>query len=186
MKILRIYIIFLVTYVCVLGQTKYVIIDPRDGQLYNAVQIGNQIWMAQNLNYYVPKKSWCYHESNKNCEIYGRIYTYDVAKEVCMEGWRLPNKEDVEILMKTLQYPDASSLLKGGVSNFDALMGGWRGANEGFYGLENEVRFWTASEKAGNPLHAWFFGIHKQYNTFYIDYDTQKNGYYVRCIKINN
>lgn len=175
-------LLFLIVFI-IAGQNKYVIIDPRDGQLYDAVQIGNQIWMAQNLNYNTPQESWCFYESSKNCEIYGRIYTYDVAREVCMDGWRLPTRDDVEQLMQYLQQPDASVMLKGGQTGFNALMGGWRGANDGYYGLEAEIRFWTATEKAGNPQHAWFFGIHKFYNTFYIDYDTKKNGYYVRCVK---
>ena len=69
--------------------------DERDGQVYKTVKIGDQVWMAQNLNYayidvpynfsyynnvYISDStSWCYDNDPANCAKYGRLYTWAAA-----------------------------------------------------------------------------------------------------------
>ncbi|WP_295682342.1 FISUMP domain-containing protein [uncultured Fibrobacter sp.] len=91
------------------------ILDPRDKQLYKVVTIGDQTWMAENLNY-KTENSYCYGETasdpkTENCTKYGRLYTWVAAvgksedecgsgktcglsgkvRGVCPEGWHLPD-----------------------------------------------------------------------------------------------
>jgi uncharacterized protein (TIGR02145 family) len=133
--------------------------DSRDGQTYKTVKIGDQVWMAQNLNY-KSDNSYCYNDSAKYCSEYGRLYTWADAMESCPTGWHLPSRDEFVILAniaggsskagKPLMAKDGWNSNGGGYDtySFAALPGGARNEDGEYVLLGEQGSFWLASEDA--------------------------------------
>lgn len=137
--------------------------DSRDGQSYGVVKIGEQTWMAANLNFETAD-SFCPEGDSRNCKCLGRLYSWAEASSVCPEGWRLPTKADFEKLIAEMlkggvasSKGDAGAALKAkdgwfkkgngsDVLGFKALPAGFRGADGKFDGIGGYAYFWSATE----------------------------------------
>ncbi|UCF79562.1 MAG: hypothetical protein JSW03_04780 [Candidatus Eiseniibacteriota bacterium] len=74
--------------------------DPQ-GNRYQTVTIGEQVWMAANLRYDVGDGTYCYDDDPLQCEAMGRLYTWSAALAAAdqIPGWHLPSREEWEELI---------------------------------------------------------------------------------------
>lgn len=95
--------------------------DPRDGEIYGTIRIGNQCWMAENLRYTQGLTSYVYSPMDPKGHVFGVLYRwYHYAGEsICPDGWRIPSNNDFTILQNGVGNDQVGSRIKAG--NFWAV-----------------------------------------------------------------
>jgi uncharacterized protein (TIGR02145 family) len=183
--------------------------DPRDGNIYPVLPLGNLIWFAENLRYnseegYVPVINDNYTDLSR----FGNLYTFETAQNVCPEGWRLPADDDWKDLERFVGVPEDEiegsrttdaglHLIHPGEKYFKHLNNGtnrtgFSALPAGYYTMkDNYTRF-------GSSILFWSSTISNQeaivrnldYDNGHIyrsqQYDTYSQYYSVRCVKDNN
>ena len=178
--------------------------DKRDGKSYRTVEIGQQIWMAENLAYKTKKGCWAYGDDESNVNTYGYLYNWETANNVCPEGYHLPS-EDEWIQLELFICVQKSTIPEDSYGNWNNIKKhlkanwGWEkngnGTDKyGFTGLPGGIRFkdgkfynigaigfwWSASSKSRSESWsrylAWSSGNFNRYGN-------NRSGFSVRCLK---
>jgi uncharacterized protein (TIGR02145 family) len=150
------------------------ICDNREGKMYRYVQIGEQYWLAENMNYNTSG-SLCYDNNLDYCTQYGRLYDWATAigipsdcnrfscaslinakhRGICPSGWHIPSDAEWTILMYFIDN-DVGRKLKAtydwngnGIGTddygFSALPSGWLDVD--FYDLGYYGYWWSTTEE---------------------------------------
>ncbi len=73
------------------------------GRQYGTVLIAGKLWMKENLNYETDE-SYCFDDSERECDKYGRLYTWSAAMKACPIGWHLPTLQEMNELIAWAEY----------------------------------------------------------------------------------
>ena len=160
--------------------------DPRDGKQYKTTTYKNQVWMAQNIDYYSETDT--HLKDGAKCAPfiecdYGRFYKRSAAKYACPTGWRLPTQSDVSHLVD-MSYTDANNYMP----KLFSQLSGIRKASDDFglsilkmYGIDS---YGTSTTMSGYGLFWLDSGLLLLLNTNARIQTTDYGEYFpVRCIK---
>ena len=172
--------------------------DNRDGEIYNYVKIGNQYWLSENLRFEPDSgKYWAYNNDETDVILYGYLYSWETAINVCPTGWHLPSNAEWKELSDYLggeseaggkmkvtgtTYWNSPNTDATNSSGFSALgCGTYTGSyldTDEFDGRRNLTYFWSSEVQ----LNIWWLSAHYGYLG-----SSMVNMYHqsasVRCIK---
>jgi uncharacterized protein (TIGR02145 family) len=192
MKTKILFVLFVVFCFNLSGQGSFK--DPRDGNIYKTIVVGNTIWMAENLRYDDAVGSSYFDGNTDNKEIYGNLYDWKTATKVCPKNWHLPSGAEFNEL---INYYDKTIGLEKIVKDTNTVnfqLGGMRD----FEGTDSEIDesgyYWTSTEYDNN--YAQYFSYLIILNDPVIDLSRKEDiedvhgsekvsRYSVRCVRQN-
>ncbi len=184
--------------------------DSRDQQKYATVCIGEQVWMAENLNW--AGAGVCFNSASSYCNTYGRLYTWDEVtgdtastanpsgvKGICPVGWHVPSLAEWQTLITHAggefvagdKLRANSSLWSngGGTDDFGfaALPGGQcqtdpAGVHDCFND-DSDAYMWTASKESFSPNSPQYISINGSYTGTFSQAFEYTDYFSCRCVK---
>jgi len=174
-----------------------------EGETYETVVIGNQTWMARNLNY---KGGTCYEHEPINCTTYGSLYAWETAmalspscnlndkctlrqietkhQGICPFGWHIPSNDEWNMLLSTI---GSSAYLN--TYGFSAFGGGYYvagryfvesghgGFRQGEFNAVGRSYWWSANESGSD------FAYFVSNKGVWLSSKMKRDEHSVRCLK---
>ncbi len=185
--------------------------DQRDGNSYDYVKIGDNYWMAENLNYDTldGNGSWCYDNDIENCNLYGRLYDWTTAmnidskndnliysasashKGICPDNWQMPNVKSWDDFILEVQNTSVEKNLElnlrsvsgWGANNNGKDYFGFSILNSGKSSFQLQTNGWWNNEEF-NRTNAKWITTSVWGNTGHFVHQEDKNAkIHVRCFK---
>jgi uncharacterized protein (TIGR02145 family) len=170
--------------------------DSRDGKEYKTVKIGEQTWMAENLNYDL-KCSGCYNNDPANCGKYGRLYDWGAARRACPKGWHVPSNDEWDILYKFVAGVENTESPSETAAKYLKAKSGWNESGNGedkygFSALPGGIAWFDSYSNAGDSARWWSdYGSYNvygrimqyHYNDAYWTTPEGDNYFSIRCLQ---
>lgn len=172
-------------------------ITDIDGNIYKMMEIGNKMWMAENLNvsHYcngdpilqvqdgkewakLTTGGWCYYENNEEYgKTYSKLYNWKAVNDsrgLAPEGWHIPTDDKWTILADYL----GGETVAGGKMK-EAGTTHWNSPN---MGAINSSGYWCSSTES-NDSDVWYWDLYFSLENFDRYGDLKCRGFSVRCVR---
>jgi uncharacterized protein (TIGR02145 family) len=153
----------------------------QEGNVYKTIAIGNQEWMAENLNTSIyrngdpiqsssnnfewPSGAWVYYNNDSNYACpYGKLYNWYACVDprgLCPVGWHVPSVEEWFLLTDFVGYVGAGDKMKSGAdlwsspslatTNSSGFSGLPGGYKDGGYYQMGGMGLWWSSNSGFDP-----------------------------------
>ena len=187
------------------------IYDPRDTLWYNTVQVGQQCWMAENLNTGARidgsldqtdngiTEKYCYNDDPANCNTYGGLYEWEEAiaystetGQICPPGWRIPSDGEICTLEQSIDtsITCSSTGWRGTDGGTKLKQGGSSGMDILLAGVHRDDDVWEGEGQFGNfwaqdvefGINAWYRGVDLAYTQIFRNSLPAEYALPVRCV----
>ncbi|MFK8005480.1 MAG: FISUMP domain-containing protein [Saprospiraceae bacterium] len=163
-----------------------ILLDVRDNQQYRISRLkDNRIWMMQNLNFKAPN-SFCVGEYTSNCDKWGRLYPWPVARKACPQGWHLPSESEWTAMINLYGYDAKERYTNLSKIKFTSQLGGYRDNNDKRKYLYVEIAgvVWTSSRDTKVKAHIIDYNVSSKELNLGSRLMTNANS--CRCVKDEN
>jgi len=170
-------------------------VTDADGNVYETIIIGDQVWMNENLkttklndNTDIPNlitntawqgelnPGYCWYDNDQtNYSSFGLLYNWYAVNtgKLCPSSWHVPTEEEWAILA---DYGTTDE------TGFLVLFGGGRDHTGVFDGINYYGNWWSSTEFT-SMVNAFYYGIVNGSVSFERIFSNNEFGYSIRCIK---